>query len=64
MNCTVCKQPINIHRMRIAPMTKTCSPECSKLHTRNLKTEGMRRRRAAEREKRLAGWCPDTEERL
>ena len=59
MICVICEEPINIHRLRVAPNTKTCSPECSKLHTRNLKTEGERRRRALARQQREVGWCPD-----
>ena len=52
MNCTVCKEPIPLARLQIAPQVKTCSPECSRANERVQGTLRQRRRRTAKQDRK------------
>lgn len=51
-NCVICGQPIDGYRLAVHPHTKTCSPEHSRRHAKNLRNRAARHKRAVARERK------------
>ena len=50
MKCRICPREISTERLQLQPRSVTCSPECSRQHTKNIRAAAagrcMKRKRA------------------
>ena len=52
MNCVICGCPIDGYRLALNPRIKTCSPQCSKRHAKNLRNLAARNKRKRARQQK------------